>query len=151
MLIGYTGSTERCQVESDILNELRNSGNLKLIRNKDLRVAISKWSTVYLELKEEEQDWENYFNNQYLNYMNNWISWDDVDLIVSEDQDKYSFEPSKFDYDPNKVLQEFEYANHLNNMHWRMRRVQQRIEAAKRMTAVVDSLIGFELQMSERI
>ena len=142
-MMGKLGGTSRCQIETDVIDELRSSGNLKLIQNQNLRRAISKWSTLYIELKEEEKAWENQFSDQYLVYTNDWVSWDDVDLLVGNEETTFS--GSSFEYDVNNMLQEFEYANQLNNLRWRMRRVTIRLETARDQLIVTDSLLIMEL------
>ena len=93
--------------------------------------------------KEEEKAWENQFSDQYLVYTNEWVSWDDVDLLVGNEETTFS--GSSFEYDVNNMLQEFEYANQLNNLRWRMRRVTIRLETARDQLIVTDSLLIMEL------
>ncbi len=142
-MMGILGGVNRCQIETDVIDELRSSGNLKLIQNQNLRRAISKWSTLYNELKEEEKDLADQFSFQYLVYANDWVSWDDVDLFGGFGDT--TFAGSNFEYDVNNMLQEFEYANQLNNLRWRMRRVTTRLENTYAQLSVTDSLITVEL------
>ncbi len=143
-ILGAIGTTFRCQIETDVIDELRSSGNLKLIQNQELRQALSKRSRAYLELKEEEEAWEDQFADQYLEYTYAWISWDDIDLLMGFGDSTYTGSP--FDYDPKKMLQEFEHTNQLNNLRWRMRRVGSRLEEANRQLNKADSLITIELR-----
>ena len=143
IMMGKLGGTSRCQIETDVIDELRSSGNLKLIQNQNLRRAISKWSTLYIELKEEEKDLADQFSTQYLVYTNDWVSWDDVDLLVGNIET--TFTGTSFEYDVNKMLQEFEYANQLNNLRWRMRRVTSRLENSLDQLIATDSLLMMEL------
>ncbi len=143
-ILGALGSSGRCQIQTDVIDELRNSGTLKIIQNQDLRRAISKWSTSYNEVKEEEESWEGQLSDHFLTYTNKWISWNDVDIMFGFGDS--TFTGSTFDYDPNKMLQEFEFANQLNNLRWRMRRVTERLEIANRQLRTTDSLITVELR-----
>jgi len=138
-LIGVTGSTTRCRIESDVMDELRSSGNLNVIRSNELRKSISRWSTSIEELKKEEDARERQFTDQYLMYTHKWVSWDDVDFQVPLRDSTYL--PSKFEYDANKMLQQFEYANHLNNYVWRVSRVQSRLRTVNDELSTMDSLL----------
>ena len=154
--MGATGNAGRCNLNTGILDELRSSGNLKIIQNMEIRQALSQWSTAYEQLLSEENEWAEDLSTQYYPYTNKWISWDDIDYYyaqISSDQPDESSEgydivdiPSKFDYDPNKMLQQFEYANLLSVQLWRQARVSNFLNVLQKKTKVLDSLLRKEMK-----
>lgn len=125
--LGLTGSTERCIVSTDIIDELQSSGNLKNIRSVELRRQIGSWFSALEDLSKEEDEWVSEFSQEYIPYTNKRMAWDDVDHILNDDKTKYF--PSRFDKDPRKMFQEFEYSNIFAIHYWRMNRVNTRIES----------------------
>ena len=141
--ISYSSDPAKCILATDVIDELRSSGFLKLIRSAEVRQAISRWSSGYDILKTLESEWDRDLSLHYLPYLNKWISWDDLDYYNFPEDPSYM--PSKFDYDPNKLLQEFEFANELDLQHWRMRRVRYSISSLRNYTRILDSLLIIEL------
>lgn len=144
-LFFYTAYVPYCNIVTDVLDELRSSGNLQLIRNVEIRQAISRWSRAIEVLQSEEVEWKRDFSTQYVPYTGKWISWDDLDYY-SEMQEDPRYLPSRFDYDVNKMLQQFEYANVLNIQYWRMTRTRSFIDSLNIRTLALDSLISKELK-----
>jgi len=136
--LGTVGSIERCAVETDAIDELRNSGNLNLISNRSLRRALSKWNTAILTMKSEESDCNQEFSSILVPYLNNWVLWADVDYLVMKDDPNFS--PSAFVMDENLMLQEYEFDNHLNNTRWRWARIRDLTDSR--------SLIGSSLYIT---
>ena len=134
-----------CGIVTDVLDELSSSGNLQLIRSIEIRQAISSWSRAYKVLQSEEVEWKRDFSTQYVPYTGKWISWDDLDY-ASFPNDDPRYLPSRFDYDANKMLQQFEFANQLNNQYWRMTRTRSFIDTLNIRTLALDSLISKELK-----
>ena len=142
-LFFYTAYIPYCSIETNVLDELRSSGNLQLIQNREIRQAISSWSRASEVLQLEEVEWKRDFSTQYVPYTGKWISWDDLDFIENPEDPTYI--PSKFEYDANKMLQQFEFANLLNIQRWRMTRTRYFIESLSERTLALDSLISKEL------
>ncbi len=139
-LLSASSFVPSCNVVTDVLEELRSSGNLQVIQDQEIRQAISRWSGAHRNMQSEEAAWKQDFATQYTPYTNKWISWDDFDyLIYPEDS---TMIPSPFDYDANKMLQQFEFANILNTMQWRMHREQHFIRRLDDQTRALDSLIA---------
>jgi len=138
--LGAIGETERCAVEADVIDELRSSGSLNLIRNRSLRRDLSKWNTAILTMKSEESDWNQEFSSILVPYLNNWVLWADVDYLFTKDDP--NFFPSAFEMDENLMLQEYEFDNHLTNARWRWSRIRSR--------TISLSAIGDGLQVSLR-
>jgi hypothetical protein len=138
-LLSPSSYVPSCNLVTDVLEELRSSGNLQLIQNQEIRQAISRWSGSYRTLQFEEAEWRRDFSSQYIPYTNKWISWDDFDYFRNPENPLLS--PSPFEYDANKMLQQFEFANVLNTMYWRMARKQYLIRQLEDHTHVLDSLI----------
>ena len=133
-----------CNVVTDVLEELRSSGNLQVIQDREIRQAISRWSGAHRNLQTEEAKWGQDFATQYIPYTNKWISWDDYDYyIYAEDSTTIS---SPFEYDANEILQQFEFANILNTMSWRMNREKFFLRQLDNQTRTLDSLIAKALE-----
>jgi len=141
--ISYSSAPVKCIPSTDVIDELRSSGFLKIISSAEVRHAISRWSSGYDDLKIQETEWDRDLSMHFLPYLNKWISWDDIDYYNFPDNPSYM--PSKFDYDPNKLLQEFEFTNELDIQHWRMRRVQHSIKSLLDYTKILDSLLTKDL------
>ena len=132
-LLGMSvGGNDRCILQTDVTDELRSSGNLNILQSNELRRKVSQWSASNLELKEEEDEWGNEFSTITAPYLNQWISWDDVDIHFNPDDPAYM--PSPFDYDPGLILQEFEFSNVLNMNYWRMDRIRDRVQSISNTT-----------------
>jgi Family of unknown function (DUF6090) len=144
---GEIGSTTRCGVSTDILEDVRSSGNLKIISSADIRRSIGKWTTNLQELQREEDDWAREFSTEFYPYTNKWISWDDVDKYNSGDDPRYF--NSKFDFDPRLMLQEFEFSNVMAIHYWRMKRIEDRIEIFLKQTENALELMKAELKESQ--
>jgi hypothetical protein len=138
-LLSASSYVPSCNVVTDVLEELRSSGNLQFIQNREMRQAISRWSRAYQTLRSEEAAWSRDFANQYTPYTNKWISWDDFEYFRNP-KDPMNI-PSPFTYDANKMLQQFEFANVLNTMYWRMARERYFIQQLDNHTHALDSLI----------
>ncbi|MDX1591966.1 MAG: DUF6090 family protein [Balneolaceae bacterium] len=144
-LLGMSiGTSDRCVLQTDVSDELRSSGNLNLIQSSELRRKVSLWSTTYQELKEEEEEWGNEFSTISVPYLNKWISWDDIDYHFFEASPAYN--PSPFDYDPGRVLQEFEFSNILNINYWRMDRIKDRIQSLSDVTTELLQMLRDEME-----
>lgn len=143
-LFYYTAYVPYCSVVTDVLDELRSSGNLQLIQNIKIRQAISRWSRANETLLSEEVEWKRDFSNQYVPYTRKWISWDDLDYLTENYDSLYR--PSRFEYDANKMLQQLEFANVLNTQHWRMTRANSFIDTLNKRTIALHSLISQELK-----
>lgn len=136
---GQIGSTKRCKVVSNVLDELENSGTLSAISNLKIKRKIVEWSTSYNEMVKEEDEWAREFSNQFYPYTNKWIQWDDVDYQFSLDDP--SFFKSNFEYDPRTVLQQFEFSNVLSIHYWRMNRNKSRvIDLSEKNTQLLESI-----------
>jgi hypothetical protein len=143
-LIGGIGSTEKCKVSMDILEDIQNSGKLNLITNEEIRRSISKWSSYLKELEREENDWAQEFSNQFIPYSNKWIQWDDVDYQFNKDDPRYF--KSRFTTDARLILQQPEFANIMAIQYWRIARVQDRTDSLLMHTDKLLTLIQGELK-----
>ncbi len=123
---GVIGETTRCEISTNILEDVRGSGNLKTISRAEIRRSIGNWTSAWQQLQREGDDWAREFSNEFIPYTNKWISWDDVDKMVNVDDPR--FFNSKFEFDPRIMLQEFEFSNVMAIHYWRMRRVEERAE-----------------------
>ncbi len=141
---GEIGATTRCEISTDILEDVRSSGNLKIISRADIRRDIGKWTTNLQELQREEDDWAREFSAEFYPYTYKWMSWDDVDKIYYGDDPKYF--KSKFEFDPRIMLQEFEFSNIMSIHYWRMKRVRERTEKLLKQTEKALELIKTELK-----
>ncbi len=138
--LGITGVTMRCFIVTDIMDELQSSGNLKIIRNVELRRQIGSWLSTYEDLRKEEQEWEREFSREYIPFTNKWIAWDDVDYMFNKEDPAY-FE-KRFNIDPRPILQEFEFSNVFSIHYWRMRRIRNRITNLRIETIKLSELIN---------
>ena len=143
-LFYHTAYVPFCSVVTDVLDELRSSGNLQLIENVKIRQVISSWSRANEIMLSEEMEWKRDFSTEYVPYTRKWISWDDLDYFTENYDSVYK--PSRFEYDANKMLQQLEYANVLNTQYWRMTRTRSFIDTLKIRTLTLDSLITKELK-----
>ena len=141
---GQVGATTRCEISTDILEDVRSSGNLKIISRADIRRDIGKWTTNLQELQREEDDWAREFSAEFYPYTYKWMAWDDVDKIYYGDDPKYF--KSKFEFDPRIMLQEFEFSNIMSIHYWRMKRVRERTEKLLKQTEKALELIKTELK-----
>ncbi len=141
------GVTIRCEVSTDILEDVRSSGNLKFISRDDIRRNLGTWTSYLQELKREEDDWASEFSAQFYPYTNKWMSWDDVDKIYYGDDPQYF--KSRFEFDPRIMLQEFEFSNIMSIHYWRMKRVQEMIEKILRQTDTTLELMKNEFEENQ--
>ena len=141
------GATTRCEVSTNILEDVRGSGNLKIISRDDIRRNIGKWTSNLQELQREEDDWAREFSTQFYPYTYKWMSWDDVDKIYYGDDPKYF--NSRFEFDPRIMLQEFEFSNIMSIHYWRMKRVQEMIEKILRQTDTTLELMKNEFEENQ--
>ena len=144
---GQIGETTRCEISTDILEDVRSSGNLKIISRADIRRSIGKWTSSLQELQREEDDWAREFSAEFYPYTNKWMSWDDVDNFFNGNDPKYF--KSKFEFDPRIMLQEFEFSNIMSIHNWRMRRVNDRIEKLLKLTEKALELIKTEIKKNK--
>ncbi len=143
-LFGEIGSTEKCKVSVDILEDIRGSGKLNLITNEEIRIGISRWSSYLKELEGEENDWAQEFSNQFIPYTNKWIQWDDVDFEYNNDDSRYF--KSRFIIDSRFILQKPEFSNIMAIQYWRIVRVQSRTDSLLMNTNKLLALIQHELK-----
>lgn len=141
---GQIGATTRCEISTDILEDVRSSGNLKIISSAEIRRNIGQWTAALKVLQREEDDWAREFSAEFYPYTNKWLSWDDVDKISSPNNPR-NFK-SKFEIDPRIMLQEFEFSNIMSIHNWRMERVNQRTEKLLKQTEKVLELIKMEIK-----
>ena len=144
---GQIGKTTRCEISTDILDDVRSSGNLKIISSVEIRKRIGKWTSALQELQREEDDWAREFSNEFYPYTDKWISWDDVDKIGNVDDPR--FFKSKFEFDPRIMLQEFEFSNIMSIHYWRMKRVRERTEKLLKQTEKALELMKTELKKNK--
>jgi hypothetical protein len=144
--IGEIGQTTRCEIYTDILEDVRSSGNLKIISSSDIRRGIGKWTSKLQELQREEDDWSREFSAEFYPYTNKWISWDDVDESFNKNADDPKLLNSKFEFDPRIMLQEFEFSNIMSIHNWRMIRVKDRTEELLKQTENALELLKKELK-----
>lgn len=144
---GQIGATIRCEISTDILEDVRSSGNLKIISRADIRRSIGKWTSSLQELQREEDDWAREFSSEFYPYTYKWMSWDDVDKISSPDNPR-NFK-SKFEFDPRIMLQEFEFSNVMSTHNWRMKRVYERTEKLLKRTEKSLELIKSEIKKNK--
>jgi hypothetical protein len=141
---GEIGGTKRCEISTNILEDVRNSGNLKLISNTDIRKNLGKWTSSFQELQREEDDWARELSAEFYPYTNTWMSWDDVDKISEPDNPRYF--NSKFKFDPRIMLQELEFSNVMSIHNWRMKRVKDRMEKLLKQTEKALEIMKAELK-----
>lgn len=144
---GEIGATTRCEISTDILEDVRSSGNLKIISSAEIRRSIGKWTSNLQELQREEDDWAREFSAEFYPYTYKWLSWDDVDKISSPDNPR-NFK-SKFEFDPRIMLQEFEFSNIMSIHNWRMKRVNNRTEKLLQLTEKALELIKMEIKKNK--
>ena len=144
ILLGRTGFTPRCNVTTDVLEELRSTGNLKIISNISLRRKIGRWSSALNELRKEEDDWALEFYQQYIPFTSKWISWADIDFILNKDDPRYF--KTHFKYDPKRILKEFEFSNQFEMHYWRMTRIEERLKLLSEITDDIVVLLDSELK-----
>jgi len=145
---GQVGATTRCEISTDILEDVRSSGNLNIISSVDIRRNIGKWTTNLKELQREEDDWAREFSAEFYPYTYKWMSWDDVDKFYYGDDPIYF--NSKFEFDPRIMLQEFEFSNIMSIHYWRMKRVKERTEKLLNQTEKTLELIKSELKKDNK-
>lgn len=146
---GAIGSTERCVLLSDVLEELRSSGNLNQLRDVTIRRQLSNLSAALLELDELENEWSQEFTNSVLPFMNKRISWDEIEYYMYPDDPNYL--PNQYDYDPNAVLEELEFANILNTNRWRMQRNKTALGYVQESCTLLVELLEQELNEIDRL
>jgi hypothetical protein len=143
MWFGQIGATYRCQLITDVLEDIKSSGNIKMISNIDIRTNIAGWSSSLRGLQREEDDWAREFSSEFYPYTYSYMSWDDVDFVFNEEDPR--FFTSKFEFDPRTILQQFEFSNVLSIHYWRMRRVIEQLEKLSTETKELLELIHLEL------
>ncbi|TVZ59704.1 hypothetical protein NA63_2240 [Flavobacteriaceae bacterium MAR_2010_105] len=144
---GQIGATTRCEISTDILEDVRSSGNLKIISEADIRRSIGRWTSSLQVLQREEDDWAREFSAEFYPYTNKWLAWDDVDKISSPNHPR-NFK-SKFEIDPRIMLQEFEFSNIMSIHNWRMERVNERTEKLLKLTEKALELIKTEIKKNK--
>jgi hypothetical protein len=142
------GSTKRCEVSTDVLKDILNSGNLNIISNEEIRRKISKWSSVLKDLEREENEWALQFSSTITSYLNKWVQWDDIDYSNDSRNDSRYFK-SRFSIDPRLVLQQVEFSNIMNNHYWRIERTEDRTKSLLLQTNEVIKLMKTELNLNE--
>ncbi|MFK5891098.1 MAG: DUF6090 family protein [Flavobacteriaceae bacterium] len=143
-IIGDIGSTLKCKVSIDILEDIQGSGKLNLLTNEKIRRSISKWSSYLKELEGEENDWAQEFSQQFIPYANKWLQWDNVDFQFNKDDSRYF--KSRFIIDPRVILQKPEFSNIMAIQYWRITRVQSRTDSLLKHTDKLVALIQKELK-----
>jgi len=138
------GETHRCEISTDILEDVRSAGNLNIISSTEIRKNIGKWTSNMLDLQREEDDWARELSTVFYPYTNKWMSWDDVDKMYYPDDPRYF--NSKFEFDPRDMLQEFEFSNVMSIHYWRMKRMEERIEKFLKQTEKALELLKKEIK-----
>ncbi|MEM8488644.1 MAG: hypothetical protein AAF564_24055 [Bacteroidota bacterium] len=138
-LLGSVGAVVRCPVQTDVIDELRSSGNLRLISDADLRRAIGRWTTALKELGREEDEWSREFSTQYYPYTAKWMSWEEFEYYLNPDNPQYY--KARKAVDPRPVLHELEFANLLALHYWRMGRIEDRQAPLMQRTTEISVLI----------
>ena len=143
-LIGSISTTNKCIISKDALGDIKSSGKLNLLSNKDIRQNISKWTSLLDELQGEENDWAQEFANQFIPYANKWIMWDDVDVSFNEEDSRYFKSP--FTVDPRGMLQQKEFSNIMAIQYWRINRGEVRTNSLGTQNNKLIALIEEELK-----
>ena len=143
-LIGGVGATNKCIVSKDALDDIKSSGKLNLLTNKNIRQNISKWTSVLDRLQGEENDWAQEFSNQFIPYANKWIMWDDVDIKFKQEDSRYFKSP--FTEDPRRMLQQKEFSNIMAIQYWRINRAEIRTNSLFIQNNKLIALIEEELK-----
>jgi len=144
-LIGEVGSTTKCVLSIDALEDIQSSGKLNLLSNVDVRKGISKWSSLLKELQAEEFDWAQEFSSQFMTYTSKWIQWENVDYVF-EYRDSTRYFKSRFDQDPRLMLQQPEFANIMSIQYWRFVRIERRTDVLLKQTDTLVASIKKELE-----
>jgi hypothetical protein len=137
------GSTKRCKISIDVLKDILSSGNLNIISNEEIRIGISKWSSVLNDFEREENEWAQDFSSTITPYLNKWIQWDDVDYTHNDDSRYFK---SRFSIDPRVIFQQVEFSNIMNNHYWRIKRTEERTIALLQQTQEIIILMQKELK-----
>lgn len=145
---GYSfGDAERCVLPTDVLDELRSSGNLNQIQNVKIRRQISNLSAKLGAFYQIEDEWHYDLANLMLPYSNTRMSWEDVDHYFNPDDGNYP--PTKFENDPLQMLQELEFSNMINNMRWRIRKTLRSLEEVEQSATELLELLDKEMKTSK--
>ena len=142
---GQFGTTERCKVATDILEDVRSSGDLRNIVRVEIRRNIGKWSSALGELKQPEDEWAREFSSQFMPYTSKWMSWDSVDKSILRNIEDSRYYNSKFEVDPRIMLQQFEFENVMNLHYYRIYRAEDRVDILLKQTDQVLGLMQKEL------
>lgn len=117
------------------LTEILASGNLKLITKDSLKTALLEWSA---ELNEKEESWQtldDFNQNLVLPYLTKNASMRNID--------KYSLmkweAKSKFKVNYEKLFNDIEFENHLDNLGWAVVNYSMSLE---RLKYIVEKLIN---------
>tara|TARA_R110002072_G_scaffold127575_1_gene264977 strand:+ start:1384 stop:2109 length:726 start_codon:yes stop_codon:yes gene_type:complete len=137
-MIGAISGTDKCIVSKDALDDIKSSGKLNQLTNKNIRQNVSKWTSLLDELRGEENDWAQEFANQFIPYANKWIMWDDVDVSFNQEDSRYF--KSSFAIDPRRMLQQKEFSNIMAIQYWRINRAERRTQ---RLLIQNNKLIAF--------
>tara|TARA_R110001632_G_scaffold124451_2_gene237371 strand:+ start:12887 stop:13615 length:729 start_codon:yes stop_codon:yes gene_type:complete len=137
-IIGGISATDKCIVSKDALDDIKSSGKLNLLTNKNIRQNISKWTSLLDELRGEENDWAQEFANQFIPYANKWIMWDDVEVSFHQEDSRYFKSP--FTEDPRRMLQQKEFSNIMAIQYWRIGRIERR---TKQLLTQNNKLVAF--------
>ncbi len=145
---GYSfGDAERCVLPTDVLDELKSSGNLNQIQSVEIRRQISNLSAKLGAFYQIEDEWHYDLANLMLPYSNTRMSWEDVDHYFNPDDGNYL--PTKFEYDPLLMLQELEFSNMVNNMRWRIRKTLRSLEEVEQSATELLELLRKEMNTFE--
>jgi hypothetical protein len=125
----FLGRTIPFSTFDPIVNDLANSGNIRLIRSDSLKLLLSLWTSNIKDVQEDELGWKFYRNEFYIpflveNYQLRTVRKIALEygllnghLIESEDQknplNNEFIGPSKYDVDINDLLENPDFEDHL--------------------------------------
>ena len=139
------GDTKTCEIETNVLQSIKSSGNLNLIRSNEIKSAIGKWTSILQNWEKEKENWEQEFSNITGPYTMKYVSWDDIDHLFNPNDPKAP--KSKFTVDPRHMLLNPEFSNVLGFHYWRQNNVRTRLDRLKSQTEQLSQLLHNELRL----
>ena len=125
----YLGRTTVYTTYDPILNDLASSGSLRLIRNDYLKQILSFWSSELVQVKEDENNWLFYRNNNFFPFLSKYYLFrtmrhEAIKQNILEDylikrtpisgaENFQKIGPSNHSSDSNELLNHPEFENHL--------------------------------------
>ena len=129
--------------QNGFLNDLINSGKIGIIENDSLRVSLSSWNQTVEELYRKEQTAEHHITllNDYVKKYGSWLKVDNVYPLWG-----LTYPKSGFEIDNNKLLENIEFENIIDEVVNRKGGLRERQKKVKELNKKILRIITIELE-----